>query len=101
MYAVIETGGKQYKVAEGDIVAIERLAVEKDTVYTFDKVLLTADKDNVSIGQPYTETKVTAKVLGEEKDKKVIVQKFKNKTGYSRKQGHRQIYTMVQIEKIS
>ncbi len=101
MYAVIETGSKQYKVAEGEIVPVERLALEKDADVLFDKVLLVADGADVAIGEPYvTGASVAGKVVEELKDQKVLVYKYKQKTGYKRKKGHRQIYTLVKIEKI-
>ena len=102
MYAVIEAGGKQYKVAEGDIFPMEKLAAEKAAAVVFDKVLLVADGDAVQIGQPYVSSaSVQAVVVEQTKGAKVIVQKFRPKTGYSRKNGHRQNYTVVQIEKIN
>lgn len=101
MYAVIETGSKQYKITEGEIVPVERLALDKDADVLFDKVLLVVDGADVAIGEPYlTGVSVVGKVVEEQKDKKVLVYKYKQKTGYKRKQGHRQIYTLVKIEKI-
>ena len=78
MYAIIATGGKQYKVSEGDVIKVEKLGVEAGSAYTFDQVLVVGGKD-----------------------KKVIVYKYKRKTGYHKKQGHRQPYTKVKIEKIN
>lgn len=102
MYAVIETGGKQYKVQEGDVVFIEKLEAEDGAEVTFDKVLAVSSEGNVTFGKPMVENAtVSAKVLGQGKNKKVIVFKFKPKKGYRRKTGHRQPYTKVQIEKIS
>jgi large subunit ribosomal protein L21 len=102
MYAVIETGGKQYKVAEGDIFPVEKLAGEKSAVVVFDRVLLVADGEAAQIGQPYvTGVSVQAVMVEQAKADKVIVQKFRPKTGYSRKKGHRQNYTVVKIEKIN
>lgn len=101
MYAVIETGSKQYKVTEGDILSVERLALETDADVLFDKVLLVADGADVAIGAPYLAgVSVVGKVVDEKKDKKILVYKYKSKTGYKRKLGHRQIYTLVKIEKI-
>ena len=101
MYAVIETGGKQYKVAEGETIAVERLDAEANAQFTFENVLLVNDNGAIVIGQPYVAgAKVTATVLEEKKDAKVRIVKFKPKTGYNRTRGHRQIYTMVKIEKI-
>ena len=102
MYAVIETGGKQYKVNEGDVFAVEKLDGEKNSALVFDKVLLTADGADVQIGQPYLSgVKVQATIAEQVKADKVIVQKFKPKTGYNRKKGHRQNYTVIKIEKIN
>lgn len=102
MYAVIETGGKQYKVQEGDVVFIEKLDVEDGAVVTFDKVLAVSNEGNLTFGKPLVENaSVAAKVLGQGKDKKVIVFKYKAKKGYRNKNGHRQPYTKVQIDKIS
>ena len=101
MYAIIETGGKQYKVAEGDVIFVEKLDAEVDATYTFDKVLAIGG-DEAKIGAPVVEgASVSAKVLKQGKDKKVIVFKYKPKKNYRRKQGHRQPYTKVQIEKIN
>jgi large subunit ribosomal protein L21 len=102
MYAVIETGGKQYKVQEGDVVFIEKLDAEDGEVVNFDKVLAVSNEGNVTFGKPLVENaSVSAKVLGQGKSKKIIVFKFKPKKNYRRKAGHRQPYTKVQIEKIS
>ncbi len=101
MYAIIETGGKQYKVAEGDVIFVEKLDAEVEATYTFDKVLAIGG-DETKIGAPVVEgASVSAKVLKQGKDKKVIVFKYKPKKNYRRKQGHRQPYTKVQIEKIN
>jgi ribosomal protein L21 len=102
MYAIIETGGKQYKVQEGDVVFVEKLAAEAGSAYTFDKVLTVADGENVTFGAPVVAgATVSAKVMGHGKEKKIIVFKFKAKKGFRKKQGHRQPYTKVQIEKIN
>lgn len=101
MYAIIATGGKQYKVAEGDIIKVEKLGVEAGETVTFDKVLA-VNNGELSIGCPTIEgATVTATVVKEGKGKKVIVYKYKRKTGYHKKNGHRQLYTQVKIEKIS
>ena len=99
-YAVIKTGGKQYKVEEGQTLTVEKLAVEKNNPVEFDEVLLLVDDEKVKVGQPTLEAKVTAKVVEQFKDKKIDVFKYKAKTGYKRKLGHRQQLTKVLIEKI-
>ena len=102
MYAIIETGGKQYKVSEGDIITVEKLAVEAGSEYKFDKVLVLAKEGDIKVGAPYVEgAAVTASVIGDGKAKKVVVYKYKRKTGYHKKNGHRQQYTKVKIEKIN
>ena len=102
MYAIIETGGKQYKVSEGDIITVEKLAVEAGSEYKFDKVLVLAKEGDIKVGAPYVEgAAVTASVIGDGKAKKVIVYKYKRKTGYHKKNGHRQQYTAVKIDKIN
>ena len=101
MHAIIETGGKQYKVAEGDTLFIEKLPVEAGDTVTFDKVLAVLDGDKATFGAPVVDgAKVTASVMKNGKGKKVIVFKYKPKKGYRRKQGHRQPYTKVTIGKI-
>lgn len=100
MYAIIETGGKQYKVSEGDIIKVEKLGVDENTAYTFDKVLAVND-GALKVGKEVANSKVTATVLGNGKDKKIIVYKYKPKKGYHKKQGHRQQYTSLKIEKIN
>ena len=100
MQAIFVTGGKQYKVSEGDVIFVEKLNVEGETV-EFDNVLMTIDGENVTVGAPNVDgAKVTAKVLKNGKAKKVMVFKFKAKKNYRRRQGHRQPYTKLQIEKI-
>ena len=101
MYAIIATGGKQYKVAEGDIIKVEKLGVEAGQTYTFDQVLAVSDNE-LKVGTPVGEgASVEATVIGDGKAKKVIVYKYKRKTGYHKKNGHRQQYTQVKIEKIN
>ena len=86
MYAIIETGGKQYKVAEGDIITVEKLGVEAGQEYTFDKVLVLAKDGDVKVGAPYVEgAAVTASVIGDGKAKKVVVYKYKPKKGFHKK----------------
>lgn len=102
MYAIIETGGKQYKVQEGDVVFVEKLNAEEGSVVTFDKVLAVSSEGVLNVGSPMVNgASVSAKVLGQGKAKKIIVFKYKPKKGYRRKQGHRQPYTRVQIDKIN
>ncbi len=101
MTAIIVTGGKQYKVAEGDTLFIEKLPVEAGDAVTFDQVLAILDGDKATFGTPVVEgAKVDASVVKNGRGKKVIVFKYKPKSGYKRKQGHRQPYTKVTINKI-
>ncbi len=99
-YAVIRTGGKQYKVSEGQQLKIEKLDSEKDSTIDFEEVLLLVNEDKVEIGKPTLKTKVTATVVDQTKGKKIEVFKYKAKTGYHKKTGHRQNLTVVKIEKI-
>ena len=102
MYAIIETGGKQYKVSEGDVIKVEKLAVEAGAAYAFDKVLVVAGDNGVSVGAPYVEgAKVAATVIGDGKAKKVVIYKYKSKKGFHKKRGHRQPYTMLKIDSIA
>ena len=101
MYANIKTGGKQYRVAEGDVVMVEKLAANEGEAVTFDQVLTVVKDDEVVVGKPLVEgAKVTAKVEAQGKDKKILVFKYKAKSNYRRRQGHRQPFTKVVIEKI-
>ncbi len=101
MYAIIETGGKQIKVQEGQEIYIEKLDAEVGDVVTFDQVLLVGGND-VKVGAPIVEgATVTAKVEKHDRAKKILVYKYKAKKNYRRKQGHRQPYTKVVIEKIN
>ncbi len=102
MTAIIVTGGKQYKVAEGDTLFIEKLPVEAGDAVTFDQVLAVIDGDNATFGAPVVEgAKVEATVEKNGRGKKIIVFKYKPKRGYKRKQGHRQPYTKVTINSIT
>lgn len=101
MYAIIKTGGKQYKVAEGDTVFVEKLDVEEGNEVTFDEVILVADGKDVKVGTPVVEgAKVVAKVEKQGKEKKVVTFKYKPKKHSHTKYGHRQPYTKVTIESI-
>jgi large subunit ribosomal protein L21 len=101
MYAVIETGGKQYRVQEGRTLAVERLQADPGTAVTIDRVLLVADDATRTVGTPVVKgAKVTATVVAHSKAKKVLVFKYKSKVHYRRKKGHRQQYTTIRIDKI-
>ena len=101
MYAIIVTGGKQYKVSEGDVIRVEKLDAEAGSEITFDKVIAVNDDNSLKVAGDVAGAKVNATVLEQGKGKKVIVYKFKSKTGYHKKNGHRQSYTSVKIDKIS
>lgn len=102
MYAVIETGGKQYKVQPGDVIFVEKLAVEENTDITFDKVIAVGADDGIKVGKPFVEgATVTAKALKNGKGKKVVVFTYKPKKNEKRKMGHRQPYTKVEIAAIN
>ena len=102
MYAIIESCGKQYKVAEGDVVFFEKLDTEEGKKVTFDKVVLVSDDKKVEVGAPYVKgIKVEGKVVEHGKGKKIIVYKYKAKKNYRRTQGHRQPFTKVEITKIA
>ena len=102
MYAVIETGGKQYQVKEGDIVFIEKLPVEAGDTVKFDQVLAIIDGENATFGTPVVEgASVEAKIVKNGKGKKIRIFKYNAKKGYRKRQGHRQPYTEVEIGKIS
>jgi len=101
MYAIIATGGKQYKVEEGQTIKVEKLDVEAGAAYTFDRVLVVNNGELV-IGNPTVAgATVSATVVGDGKAKKVVVYKYKRKSGYHKKNGHRQQYTELKIEKIN
>ena len=102
MYAIVKTGGKQYKVAEGDVLFVEKLEANEGDVVTLDQVLAVAGENGLTVGSPVVEgATVTAKVVAQGKAKKVIVNKYKAKKDYRRKQGHRQPYTKIVIESIN
>lgn len=101
MYAIIATGGKQYRVSEGDVIYIEKIDAQVDSTVSFDVLLMGNDGD-VKIGTPVVEgVKVEGKVVGQIRGEKIVVYKYKSKKNYRRKQGHRQPYTKVEITKIS
>lgn len=101
MYAIIETGGKQVKVEEGQAIYVEKVDAAEGDTFTFDKVLFVGG-DNVKVGNPFVEgATVTAKVDQQGRQKKIVVFKYKAKKNYHRKQGHRQPFTKLVIEKIN
>ena len=100
MYAVIATGGKQYRVQEGDIITIEKIKAEVGETVAFDKVLVLSDGNDVKVGTPYLDAAVTGSVVEHGKGQKVIIFKYKAKKDYRKKQGHRQPYTLVEITSI-
>ena len=102
MYAIIETGGKQYKVEAGDVLFIEKLDVEADSEVTFDKVIAVGAEDGIKVGAPYVDgATVTAKAIKNGKGKKIVVFTYKPKKNAKRKMGHRQPYTKVEIAAIN
>lgn len=101
MYAVIETGGKQYKVENGDVIFVEKLAAEADETVDF-KVVALGSEDGIKVGAPYVDgATVTGKVIKNGKAKKIIVSTYKPKKGEKRKKGHRQPYTKVEVQSIN
>ena len=100
MYAIIATGGKQYKVEEGDVIKVEKLGVEAGETVTFDQVIAVND-GSLKVADDVKNATVTASVVKEGRGKKVVVYKYKRKTGYHKKNGHRQAFTQVKIEKIN
>ena len=100
MYAIIATGGKQYKVSEGDIIKVEKLSAEAGDTVTFDQVVAVS-AGSLKVGKDVSNASVSATVMDQGKGKKVIVYKYKRKSGYHKKNGHRQAYTQVKIDKIN
>ena len=100
MYAIIATGGKQYKVSEGDVIKVEKLNGEPGDTVTFDQVVAISDNE-LKVAGDVASANVTATVMEQGRSRKVIVYKYKRKTGYHKKNGHRQAYTQVKIEKIN
>ena len=101
MYAIIQTGGKQYKVSPGDEIKVEKIDAEPGSLITLDKVLAVSTDEGLEIGKPYLENKkVKVRVMRHGKEKKIIVFKFKRRKNYKRKKGHRQLYSIIKIEEI-
>ena len=100
MYAIIATGGKQYKVSEGDVIKVEKLNAQAGDTVTFDHVIAVSD-GTLKVGDDTANASVSATVVEQGRGKKVIVYKYKSKTGYHKKNGHRQAYTQVKIDKIN
>jgi large subunit ribosomal protein L21 len=100
MYAIIATGGKQYKVSEGDVIKVEKLDAEVGNTVTFDEVIAVSN-GSLKVGADVSSASVSATVMEQGRGKKVIVYKYKRKTGYHKKNGHRQAYTQVKIDKIN
>ncbi len=100
MYAIIATGGKQYKVSEGDVICVEKIEAEEGAKVTFDKVLAIGG-EALKVADEVAGANVEATVMAQGKGKKVVVYHYKPKTGYHKKNGHRQAYTRVKIEKIN
>lgn len=102
MYAIIKTGGKQYRVNEGDVISVEKLAVDSGEAVVFDEVLVVSKNGELQIGAPVVNgAKVEGTVIQQGKEKKVVVFKYKPKKDFRKKQGHRQPFTRVMIDKIS
>ncbi len=102
MYAIFETGGKQYKVQEGDVIKVEKLGLEASSNVKFDTILALSKDDNITFGSPYVAgASISASVLLEGKNKKVIIYKYKSKKGFHKKKGHRQPFTQIKIDKIN
>lgn len=102
MYAIILTGGKQYKVSEGDVIRIEKLGLAEGEDVTFENVLMISSENGLNVGEPFlANASVSAKVAKNGRGKKIIVYKYKPKNTYHKKQGHRQPFTEVKIEKIN
>jgi large subunit ribosomal protein L21 len=101
MYAVVNTGGKQYKVMKGETLRIEKIPGEVGSPVTFDKVLMVADGENIRVGQPVLENvAVQAQIVEQDKAKKILVFKYKRRKRYRRKNGHRQPFTAIRIDGI-
>ncbi len=102
MYAVIKTGGKQHRVSEGDVLAVEKIEGQKGDAVEFTEVLLVSKEEDVRIGRPFVEgAKVTGEIVAQEKGPKLIVFKMKRRKGFRKKTGHRQLLTRMKIKEIS
>jgi large subunit ribosomal protein L21 len=102
MYAVIQTGGKQYRVTPGELVKVEKLSGNKGDQVTFEKVLLTSDGETVNIGNPYLQdVKVQGRIARQGRDRKILVFKYKRRKDYRKKIGHRQSFTLVKVDEIA
>jgi large subunit ribosomal protein L21 len=101
MYAIVQTGGKQYKVSEGEILKVEKLAGEAGDKITLDQILMVKDENGTKIGAPLVkDARIIAEVIEQGRAKKIVVYKYKKRKNYRRKQGHRQSYTKIKIETI-
>jgi len=101
MYAIVKSGGKQYKIQEGDVIRVEKIPGDLDNPISFDQVLMFSDGENVRIGQPeLNDVTVKGHIVEQGKGKKIIVFKYKRRKRYRRKQGHRQQYTAIKIDQI-
>ncbi|MGV8081642.1 MAG: 50S ribosomal protein L21 [Syntrophales bacterium] len=102
MYAVIQTGGKQHRVSEGDVLAVEKIEGQKGDAVVFSEVLLVSKEEDVRIGQPFVEgAKVVGEIVAQEKGPKIVVFKMKRRKGFRKKTGHRQLLTRMKIKEIS
>jgi large subunit ribosomal protein L21 len=102
MYAVIQTGGKQHRVSEGDVLAVEKIEGQKGDAVVFSEVLLVSKEEDLRIGQPFVEgAKVVGEIMAQEKGPKLIVFKMKRRKGFRKKTGHRQLLTRMKIKEIS
>jgi large subunit ribosomal protein L21 len=102
MYAVIQTGGKQYRVTPGELVKVEKLLGKTGDPVTFEKVLLTSDGETVNIGNPYlSDAKVQGRIARQGRDRKILVFKYKRRKKYRKKQGHRQAFTLIKVDEIA
>ena len=101
IYAIVRTGGKQYRVSPGDTIDVDRLTADEGSTVELDEVLLVADESGVKVGEPTVEgARVIAEVVGEKKDKKILVFKYKRKVRYRRKKGHRQLHTRLAVKDV-